>query len=502
VSDIGSTTRLSAPATAVSTLSRRRFLRTTLLTAAAGLASTRWNSAWAAPLGSNDAVRVAIIGLNTKGTAHLKHLLEIPGVRVAALCDVDPLILRRATELLSSRQLTAFTTTDARAVMDRKDVDAVVIATSNHWHALLTVWACHARKDVYVEKPMSRTVWEGRQMIEAATRHQRILQVGMQYHSETGLAAALRYVQSGQLGRIQHIRAVIYLKRDSIGRRAAWYPDHLDYDRFCGPTPVVPLERNQLHYDWHWMWATGNGDLGNNGVHVLGAALRFAGHTTIAPRIASLGGRYAVDDVAETPNTMLTLYDYPEIPIVYEQRGLPAKPGVTYMDQHHGQRAGIVVTCEGGIIAGLTGAVALDSNGNTLEKFAGDGGASHMQNFLTTVRTRRSADLAAPGEAGHLAAATCHYGNISYRLGDPKHPAEAQSVLGAAAPAREALGELEQHMGVHGIDLAHQPWTVGPSIHPDKSGDDVARVSSGTASDLAAARSLLRETQRPPYLFG
>ena len=481
-------------------LSRRRFLKTSLIAAGAGLASTRWTSAWAQPVGANDAVRIAIIGLSTKGTAHIKQLLETPGVRIAAVCDLDSQMIARATELLAARQVTAFTTTDARAVLDRADIDVVVIATSNHWHALLTVWACQAGKDVYVEKPMSRTVWEGRQMIEAAARHRRIVQVGMQYHSETGLAAAQRYLATGKLGRIRHVRAVVYAKRDSIGRRAPWYPENLDYDRFCGPTPVVPLERTNLHYDWHWMWATGNGDLGNNGVHVLGAALRFAGHTTLAPRIVSLGGRYAIDDVAETPNTMLTLYDYPEIPVLYEQRGLTAKPGVTYMDQCQGQRLGIIVTCEGGSVAGLTGAVAFDNDGKVLEKFPGDGGATHMRNFLDAVRSRRDADLAAPATLGHLAAATCHYGNISYRVGVPASGAAAESALGSFAVARGVLQELNQHVGLHGVDLARTPFTVGTSIHPDETGDGIARV--GATGDLTTARYLLRETQRPPYGFG
>ena len=482
-------------------LSRRRFLKTSLIAAGAGLTATHWTSAWAQPVGANGAIRIAIIGLSNKGTAHIKQLLDVPDVRIVALCDLDQAMLARGTELLAARQLSAFTTTDARAVMDRADVDVVVIATGNHWHALMTVWACQAGKDVYVEKPMSRTVWEGRTMIEAGARNGRIVQVGMQYHSETGLAAARRYLEAGNLGRIRHVRAVVYLKRDSIGRTAPWYPDTVDYDRFCGPTPMVPLERTNLHYDWHWMWATGNGDLGNNGVHVLGAALKFAGHTKVAPRIVSLGGRYAIDDVAETPNTMLTLYDYPGVPVIYEQRGLTAKPGVTYMDQCQGQRAGVIVTCEGGSIAGLTGAAAYDLKGKVLEKFPGDGGATHMRNFLDAVRSRRAEELAAPATLGHLAAATCHYGNISFRVGKPEGIAAAESALGGVDAARDVLKELQQHVGVHGVDLARQPFTLGQSIHPDETGDGITCTSSDHAVDLAAARYLLRETQRTPYEF-
>ena len=484
-------------------VTRRNFLRHSALVAGTSLAVGRGlrPSTFAAPTGSNDTIRLGLIGLNGKGAAHLKNLLKMPGVRVAALCDVDPRVLARVAATMPETQLAPFTTTDARAVLARPDIDAVMIVTSNHWHALLTVWACQAGKDVYVEKPMSRTVWEGRKMIEAAAKYGRIVQVGTHYRSETGLAEAIEFLHSGGLGKIRHIRAIVYNLRPSIGRKPAWYPDWLDYDQYCGPTPVRPLERGNLHYDWHWMWETGNGELGNNGVHVLDIALRIAKHNSAPRRILSFGARYGIDDPAETPNTHVALYDYPEIPLLFEHRALPAKPGVNFMDQHGGLRTGVVAHCEGGSFSGLIGGTAYDRDGKVIKKFVGDGGGGHVRNFFDAVRSRRKADLAAPVETGHVSASLCHFGNISYRVGAPAPAGRIDDALGQHPAAAEIHRELHTHLGVHGIDTVQHPFRLGPWLHLDATGDQIARLGGADEPALDRARYLLRETQRPPYVI-
>ena len=485
----------------MSSFTRRRFLQKSTFAAGATLAAAAGfrPSTFANPTGANHAIRLGLIGLNGKGAAHLKNLLRMPDVRVAALCDVDPRVLERVAATIPETQVAPFKTTDAREVLARSDIDAVMIVTSNHWHALLTVWACQAGKDVYVEKPMSRTVWEGRKMIEAAAKYDRIVQVGTHYRSETGLADAIRYLHEGQLGRIKHIRAIVYNRRDSIGRKLPWYPEGLNYDLFCGPSPVQPLERNQLHYDWHWKWDTGNGELGNNGVHVLDIALRIAKHHAAPRRILSFGGRYVIDDVAETPNTHVAVYDYPEIPLLFEHRALSAKPGVNFMDQHGGMRTGVIAHCEGGYLSGLVGATAHDPSGKVIRKFPGDGGATHVKNFFAAVRSRRKQDLAAPVETGHLSAALCHFGNISYRVGDPAPTARIADAIGSFPAATEIHRELQAHLGVHGVDLARQPFRLGPWLNLDAIGDSITRLDTNNELALDRARFLLRETQRPPY---
>ncbi len=486
----------------VNTLTRRRFLQNSTLATGVGLVAGLRPSTFAAPAGANGDVRLGIIGLNGKGSAHLKNLLKMKGVRVTALCDVDPSVLARAAATFPPTQLAPFKTTEARELMAHKDVDAVMVVTCNHWHALHTVWACQAGKDVYVEKPMSHTVWEGRKMIEAARKYGRIVQVGTHYRSETGLRDAIQYLHEGQLGKIKHIRAIVYNARPSIGRKLPWYPEGMSYDTFCGPTPMVPLDRPKLHYDWHWVWNTGNGELGNNGVHVLDVALRIAKHNEAPRRVLSFGGRYAIDDVAETPNTHVAVYDYPGIPLYFEHRALTAKPGVAFMDQYAGVRTGVIAECEGGSVAGLTGATAYDPSGKVIKKFPGDGGAGHVPNFFAAVRSRRSEDLAAPVETGHLSAALCHWGNISYRVGKNAPTARIQQAIEGFPGAGEIHQGLQQHLSVHGIDLAKKPFRLGPWLELEAGNSDgIKAVSSGGEPTLAQARYLLHEAQRPPFVI-
>lgn len=486
----------------MNTISRRSFLKRSTFAVGASLTGiVLRSSARADPSGANDAIGVAIIGLGNKGRQHFKLLAARGDVRVVALCDVDPKRIASALEKVTGSRFSPFTTTDVREVMARRDVDAVVIATGNHWHALLAVWACQAGKDVYVEKPMTHTVWEGRKMIEAAQKYSRIVQVGTQYRSEVGLAEGIAFIHSGQLGKLKHVHAVYYGRRESIGRRDAWYPQWLNYDIFCGPTPVIPLDRDQLHYDWHWSWATGNGELGNNGVHLLDIALRIVRADTPPRRVLGLGGRFVIDDAADTPNSQLAVYDFPAAPVIYEGRGLPAKPGVAFMDQVGGIRVGVVAHCEGGYVSGLVGCTAFAPNGKVIRKFAGDGGAGHMTNFLAAVRSRRPEDLAAPVTVGHVSAACCHYGNISLRVGKAGGSAKIARALEPIPAAAEIGHALQAHLGLHGVDLRKQPLTVGPWLEIDSATDAITRAEPANEASLGRARYLLRETQRPPYVI-
>jgi predicted dehydrogenase len=484
-------------------INRRAFLVKTAWAAGAGaLAAGLRAPAWAAPVGANDAVRLGIIGCGAKAQAHIKQLMLRTDVRVVALCDVDPTQIAKAQAVLKPGTAAPFTTPDARALLARADVDAVLVVTPNHWHALLTVWACQAGKDVYVEKPMSHTVWEGRKMVEAAAKYGRIVQVGTQYRSEDGLAAGIKFLHEGGLGKIKYVHAPYYGKRDAITRRKPWYPDWMNYEAFCGPAPVSPLERDKVHYDWHWSWATGNGELGNNGVHILDVARRMVRADGPPKRVLGLGGRFVHDDPAETPNAQIAVYDYDAAPVIFEARGLPAKPGVTYMDQAGGLRVGVVAHCEGGTLAGLIGCTANDLSGKVIKKFPGEGGVvAHMTNFLDAVRSRRTQDLAASAEIGHASAAMCHLGNISMRVGAPATPQEIAGALDAMPAAAGVARSLADHLGVHGVDLAKRPLSLGPWMDIERNGDGIARVASGGEGTLERARYLLRETQRPPYVI-
>jgi predicted dehydrogenase len=248
--------------TAPHPMNRRGFLKSSaalLGTSLVARAATGPAKADARPIGANGDIRVAIIGVGRKGSQLVENVLQVRGARLVAICDVDPRTLAQQREELAKKNVTLFARTEVREVLARPDVDAVVIASPNHWHALHTVWACQAGKDVYVEKPVSHNPWEAVQMSRAARRHGRVVQVGTQMRSDVAIPQVIDYLRRGELGKIQWIHALCYKYREGIGRRLPWYPDWLDYDQFCGPAPLVPLVRNELHYDWHWFWATGNG---------------------------------------------------------------------------------------------------------------------------------------------------------------------------------------------------------------------------------------------------
>jgi predicted dehydrogenase len=484
-------------------ISRRAFLRGAAAAVGTGLvARVAATPAWARPIGANDDVRVAVIGINNKGAAHIRQLLRTRGARIVALCDVDPGILAREAGILKARQMEVFATTDARRVLERGDVDAVVIAVGDHWHALLTVWACQAGKDVYVEKPTSRTIWEGGRIIEAAAKYGRIVQAGLQRRSDPGVEDAVRYVREGHIGRVQWIRTVYNERRTSIGRRMPWYPDWLDYDQYCGPMPMAPLERDELHYYWRFMWNAGTGDMANFGIHVLDMARRFGNYDKPPRRVMCAGGRFTLQDVGETPNTILAVFDYPDAPpIVFEHHGLPAKPGVRFTDAYRGLHMGICVQCEGGYYAGGTGGAVYDNQDRVIKKLPGDGGEGHMENFLAAVRSRRAQDLAAPMSVGHASTAICLYANISYRVGQAADPALLRRSLGGVPMALDSLERMERNLAANGVDPARQMLTLGPWLEIERERDGLTGVEGGDESALSRARYLLRETQRPPYVI-
>lgn len=484
----------------MTSLGRRSFLKAGVAAAGAVAAPRFIASAWAQPVGANGAIRVAVVGLNQKGAQHVVEAAKVPGVRIAALCDVDPRILAREVEALKPSGARVRATTDFRELLSWPDIDAVILATSNHWHALQTIWACQAGRDVYVEKPVCHTVWEGRMMVAAAARHRRIIQTGTQSRSDPGLIDAVRYVQEGHLGRLQWIHAVTFRRRDSIGRRPPWYPDWLDYNLYCGPAAMKPLRRNALHYDWHWVWSTGDGDLANVGVHYMDIARWFAGDPPFPSRILSFGGRFARDDAGETPNSQLAVYDA-DVPIFLETRGLTAEPGVRYMDNVRGVRRGVIVQCEHGYYAGHIGGAIYDNDGKRMKVLPGDGGGSHLANFFAAVRSRRAHDLAAPIETGFASSACSLLGNVSCRVGRPARPEEIATVLERFPPAGRILENMREHLARHGIDLEKTPHALGPWLEIDAASGEILGLEPASDDRLELARALWKGTHRPPFVF-
>ncbi len=455
-------------------LDRRSFLKSSILTTASLSlfpvlgAENRSKRKARAPVasratGANGDIRFAVVGFGGRGMSHIEGLREVKGTRMVALCDVDQAILDKEVKKYRDRGEQIESYTDIRKLLENKDIDVVGFATPNHWHALGAIWAMQAGKDVYVEKPVSHNVWEGRRIVEVARQLNHIVQTGTQSRSSSGIREGIQWVREGNMGKILRARGFCYKRRPSIGKvdGPQPIPPGIDYDLWCGPAPKGPLMRKKLHYDWHWVWPTGNGDLGNQGIHQMDMARWALGEMELSPRVLSVGGRLGYVDDGTTPNTMVVFHDYPTAPLIFEVRGLPASADAQDMDKYRGVGVGIVVDCEGGsmVIPGYTGATMLDKNGSEIKKFSGS--SSHFANFIDAVRSRKQTDLNADILEGHLSSALCHTGNISYQLGKTQSPEEIREAVKSNKDLAEAIGRMEEHLAANKVDLKKTPATLG-----------------------------------------
>jgi predicted dehydrogenase len=451
-------------------ISRRRFLRNSLLAAAAVKAwpLVAQSSAKMRIPGANGDIRYAVVGFNGRGQNHLEALSKLKGTRLVALCDVDRTVLGKEMHKANAGGGQVEGYTDIRKLLENENIDVVTFATPHHWHALGAIWAVQAGKDVYVEKPASHNVWEGRKMIEAARKYDRLMQVGTQCRSSVGLQEAIAWLREGHLGKILRARGLCYKRRESIGKTSGPQPipENVNYDLWCGPAPLAPPRRNSkkngpIHYDWHWFWEYGNGDLGNQGVHQMDIARWVLGEPSVSPRVLSVGGRLGYEDDGETPNTQIVFHDYKAAPLIFEVRGLPTASGSTQMDDYHGASIGVVVDCEGGslVIPSYTKAIVYDAAGREIKTFEADG--NHFENFIQAVRSRRAADLHADISEGHISAALVHAGNISYRFGQRLAPEAIRDARKGDHDLGESLGRMEEHLRANQVDLHLTPLTLG-----------------------------------------
>ncbi len=443
-------------------ITRRRLLKNTL--AGSAIAAL---TPYSRVLGANNDIRVAVVGFNSQGSNHIKYFGRIPGVRVAALCDVDRDVIDREAKKFKERNEQVDTYVDVRKLLDDKNIDAIVTATPNHWHSLVTVWACQAGKDVYVEKPVSYAIWEGRKMVEAARKYSRIVQAGTQRRSDEGLMQAFEYIRQGNLGKILRARCYYFSPRGPIGKvnGPQTVPSNIDYDLWTGPATLTPLMRKNLHYDWHWQWLYGNGDLGNNGIHFLDECRWALGYSGLPPRVVSFGGKFLWDDDRQTPNAQVAYYDYKPAPIIFEMRNLPQKKGDSAMDlTYRRSRADTVIECEGGYVAG---GWAYDNQDKRLKQFKVTGGEGHHANFIKAVRSRKVSDLNADILQGHLSTALCHTGNISYLLGRTAGRNEITKSLESSQVPLDAYERLCEHLAQNEVDLQQTPMTLGPWLAMD-----------------------------------
>jgi len=417
-------------------VSRRDFLVDSSK-AAAGLAAVAALSSYSGPsiassttstgFGANEQINMAVMGVRQRGRNHLSEFAKIPNVKIKAICDIDEKILgNRADEIEKKYGERPITEVDIRKVLENKDIDAIAIAAPDHWHALATIWACQAGKHVYVEKPCSHTIWEGRKMIEAARKYKRIVAVGFQNRSIKNVQQAIQFLHDGGIGEVYMAKGLCYKPRGSIGKVSNEpVPKGVHYDLWLGCAPDRPFNKNHFHYEWHWNWTYGAGDIGNQGPHQFDVARWGLNKSEHPVKISSSGGYYAYDSDQETPNTQVANLQYADgKQLCFEVRGL-----------YTNDEDGIII---GNLFYGTKGWMHLNGStwktyfgrknkpgpgSTTVEKaadpsnLAGAGGSAHFVNFITALRSGKYQDLTCDIEEGHISTALPHLANIAYRVG-------------------------------------------------------------------------------------
>ncbi len=477
---------------------RRSFLKAA---AAAGTALACPRVCRPSVLRANDTIRAGVIGLGGRGWgAHVARMQPQEGVEVVALADPDGnLVGSRAEAFAKKYGRKVDTHADMREVFDRDDVDVISNATQNYWHGLSTIWACQAGKEVYVEKPASHYIWEGRQMVNAARKYDRIVQCGTQRRSQKSVIDAIAWLQAGNLGPIKCVTAFANKPRLPIGKldKPLELPAELDYDLWCGPAQKLPIYRPRLQYDCSFDWNTGDGESCNQGVHEVDMARWCLGEDKLPRRVISVGGRFNVDDAANVPNTQIIYYDFPTAPILYEVHNLPtAKKHMATTEAFRGNvprfrgvSTGVAVDCEGGYLS-IPDCVAYDKDGKKIVSFSG--GEDHFENFIAAVRSSKREDLRAEIQEGHVSTAVTHAGNISYRVGHQATAAEIREQIGDEPPFVEMYDRLLEHLAAHEIDVDKPTVTLGDWLEIDR---DAERVV-----DHAEANKLVKGSYREPYV--
>jgi predicted dehydrogenase len=430
---------------------RRTFLKASAV-AAAGLASA---SSAKKVLGANDRIRIAVVGVRGRGWDHVKEYRPIPGVEIAYLCDVDENVLRQRVADAEKMDIPKPQTyVDVRKLLEDKNVDAVSIATPNHWHSLIGIWAAQAGKDIYIEKPCSHNWWEGRQLVRAVDKHRVICQHGSQCRSSAAIREAMDKMRSGLLGDVYMARGLCYKWRDTIGHAGPEpVPPGVHYDLWTGPAPLKQFTKNRFHYNWHWIWDTGNGDLGNQGIHEVDLA-RWGLGVTLPTKVTATGGHFLFDDDQQTPNVITAAYEF-NTPgaktkmMTFEVRGwitnheagigtgefagggvpdagLKAAAASGGQDKKSLGPASGKPSTIGNLYYGSKGYLAI-SDYDSYKSFLGSNQEpgpekhapvknEHFVNFIECMRSRKAEDLRAPILEGHLSATLVHLANASYRL--------------------------------------------------------------------------------------
>ncbi len=468
-------------------LSRRQFLRTSgVVLLGTALSSCRVR-------GANDRVRIGMVGMGNRSRNLLSQFLKVPSVDVVAICDPDTAQMENRLKTFQKlkdaataegRPFSAVTPEliqDYRKLYDRKDIDAVVISSTNYWHTLHAIQAVQSGKHVFVEKPVTFTHWEGLQLEAAATRYGKVIAPGYQNRSDPGPQDGIRFVQEGNLGKIRKVRALCYRNRDSIGKQSKPLqpPVTMDYNLWLGPALEHSIWRPQLHYDWHWDFHTGNGDMGNQCVHEIDMVYWLLGHPGLPSEVRCFGNRFAWDDAGNTPNMQTVWCRWGGAEVIFETNDLKMSPDRNVSPHRLGTRVGILAECERGILkGGRGGMVAVELDGKTvIQKFEGNGGKEHQASFIAAVRANNSSHLPVTVAQAHISESVMHLGNASYRLGQLHSTGELKQAISNDEDLNEIIDDQNKQLQAWGIEDSQ--YYCGPKIQVDPETQQVTTPGVG-----------------------
>ena len=473
----------------MSHLNRRDFLSASLAVGLTTSLSTRTLRA----ANANDEINLGFISCGGRGGQLMGQFSKVDGINVAGLCDVDEKRLGLAKQRFPKAQ----TWTDMREMIAADGIDAVVISTCNHWHCLAAIWAMEAGKDVYVEKPLSHSQWEGQQTVAAARKYNKVCQIGTQQRSDPMQAEIKKFLHEEKaLGDIVAARVNRYGIRPSIGKRDTPLPIDKDvaYDLWLGPAQDLPIYREKLHYDWPWVWNTGSGEMGNWGVHVLDDVRNnvFRDQVSLPKSILGGGGRVTLNDAGETPNVHFCYFDTGSIPVVIGLSNLPAAPGAKKSPAHPGPSSGYVVYCEGGRYEGQRGrGAAYDRSGKKIREFKGNGDVRHQQNFIDAVRAQDRTLLNSEIAVGNDSTGWCNLANIAFRCGKEFSRETAGKVQ--LDQWNELLGEMDSHLQAHDLAMESDSIRLSPLLTLD------TKTEQFVGEEADSANQFLKREYRKGY---
>ncbi|MFP6901162.1 MAG: Gfo/Idh/MocA family oxidoreductase, partial [Opitutales bacterium] len=422
--------------------SRRKFIKQSALASTAfGAFAISGTKSSGEIIGANERINVAVCGIKGRGSSHMGSLGRVKNVKISHLVDPDSRLFESRKKFVSSKYKNLpDCVQDVRKALENKDIHAVSVATPNHWHSLISIWACQAGKDVYVEKPLSHNVWEGGQLVKAAKKYGCIVQHGTQSRSDKNWAKKAKEIAEGKKGRLEVSLGTCHKGRGSIGfKKSKKPPAELDFDVWTGPAPKEDYHENLVHYNWHWFWNYGNGDIGNQGVHQMDIARWMIPGAMWPKSVISVGGRFGYKDQGQTANTQLAIFDYGESLLVFEVRGLKTPRNVgnkQFFAEGSSAKSKDVLKLPG-----------------VKSPIADRGGQDNFANFITAVRSRKTEDLNAHVLEGHISAALCHLPNVSLRLGEKQPFSKKNKFFGENKVAGEYLERMQDHLKDNGVKL-------------------------------------------------